>query len=878
MQSLLKKFVLVVLIFSMVLPVINVSAASIEEALFKTEALELFEKEDDDTIDWTKTITRAEFSHAMSKLLRHDSNVVSYPLKDVNESIRFNGDIYNMLMYGLMSGDGNGYFRPNDDITVAEASIVLLRVMGYNFVVSNKKYPSEIISYASSLGLIDDVNAWKEFTRKDFAVMLNNAFDINLMTEKYVGGSDRQFYISDIKFGDVIFDADGEGSAYYGIGVVMQNALSFVDVQYQQLEIDEVIIDGVLYKTGDTNVADLLGMEVRYLAKEREDGYYVLINISPTEDNNVVKFDAVDFCDYTDKTSISYYERGEKLKKVKLDFDTHFIKNYDVIINPSKADFATQCGEFVIIDNDDDNVAETVIIYSYENAVVSGVANNVIALKESFKVNGSRYINLHENNDELLYYITDSDGNTVDVNSINGGNVISVATDRTGKIMKIVVNTSAIVTASLSAAVDHKFVLDDKEYNVFSSEEYKVGNLYDFYLNFKNDIIYFEVADDGEETKYCYVLGVYSEDLSDSYIKLLVSKKVDFGIEINDDDEDNITQIPMLICQNEEIVTLKMADKVRVDGSRVSYDDLVDRISVKDGFYQYELNSDGELRSLESAEYKAGSLYQTFTYNIYDKCFGAGSTAYEAFAINEDSQILCIPTEPSCNEDYMVKNVINKEGNTLGYYVRGYNYDPISKKCGLVVINRDMKYDNLPGVTLDSSKAAIVKDYSLVLTDDDEIVGKIEFAINGEDKEMHFTQTATESVGRLSDGDLFTYTEDYDNKITNVMVIKSISDLNHNFTNQSGLASGASETYGNLLDISFDEIDENTNSLAMEFLIDIDGLEKVISVPQRNKPPIYIYERNNIRNGGIEDIVPGTDKVYIFMSNAKTVAAIVVVK
>ena len=533
MQSLLKKFVLVVLIFSMVLPVINVSAASIEEALFKTEALELFEKEDDDTIDWTKTITRAEFSHAMSKLLRHDSNVVSYPLKDVNESIRFNGDIYNMLMYGLMSGDGNGYFRPNDDITVAEASIVLLRVMGYNFVVSNKKYPSEIISYASSLGLIDDVNAWKEFTRKDFAVMLNNAFDINLMTEKYVGGSDRQFYISDIKFGDVIFDADGEGSAYYGIGVVMQNALSFVDVQYQQLEIDEVIIDGVLYKTGDTNVADLLGMEVRYLAKEREDGYYVLINISPTEDNNVVKFDAVDFCDYTDKTSISYYERGEKLKKVKLDFDTHFIKNYDVIINPSKADFATQCGEFVIIDNDDDNVAETVIIYSYENAVVSGVANNVIALKESFKVNGSRYINLHENNDELLYYITDSDGNTVDVNSINGGNVISVATDRTGKIMKIVVNTSAIVTASLSAAVDHKFVLDDKEYNVFSSEEYKVGNLYDFYLNFKNDIIYFEVADDGEETKYCYVLGVYSEDLSDSYIKLLVSKNVDFGIEIN---------------------------------------------------------------------------------------------------------------------------------------------------------------------------------------------------------------------------------------------------------------------------------------------------------------------------------------------------------
>lgn len=879
MRAIAKRILIFVLSLSFVLTALPAAATNEDIALFQAEALNLFEKEADGSTDWAKTITRAEFSHVMSVLLGHENDGIGYSLSDVDETTPYRGEIYNMLLMGLMNGDGNGRFRPLDNITLYEAATVMLRTLGYSHLIANKEYPQAVLSCAISLRMLDNIRTSGSFTRRDFAMMLHNSFDINLMSESFTTGENKEYYKSDIKFGDVIFNANGEGSAYYGVGIVMQNAMSFVDVSYKKLEINEVIIDGVLYDTGDMNVAELLGMEVRFLAKEQANGSYVLMNIAPTEKNDIVRFDAADFKDYEPNNALSYLDENDKKQKVRINADTRIIKNYDTISSPSDSIFLIDSGEYTAIDNNNDSIADVIMIFSYENTVVSGVYNNVVTLKEGFSVNGTRYINLDEEENDLLYYVTDSDGIPIDINSVSGESVISVATDRTGEIMKIVVRKDALITHSLDAVGNGKFYIEDVEYDVLTTEEYKIGNKYDFYLNFKNDIIYFKIADDGEETKYGYVMAVESGRFRGNQIELLVSKKVDFGIEINDEDADNVTQIPMLICQNEEILILDMADKVRVDGNRIDSDDIESRISSGDKLYKFELNSDGELKSLETAEFKAGSLYQTFTYNIYDKCFGMGSKAYEGFAINENSQIVCIPMNPTCDEDYMVKTVINQEGNTIGYNVRGYDYDPITKKCGLIVINREMKYYDLPGVTVDSSKAAIVKDIRNVLTEDDTYVAEIEFIEAGEVKKMHLTEAAADVNPTLKEGDLFTYTADYENRISNFMVIRSMSALTSDFTGTSGLASGASETFGSLLDISYDEVDELTTALAMEFYVDVNGNVNVVNVPQRNKPPIYVYDgREDIYAGGIEDVVPGSDKVYVFMSDAITVAAVVVVK
>lgn len=880
MKTMLKRILFLILSFSLVLSSLPAFAVNEDVALFQTEALNLFEKEADGYVDWEKNISRAEFAHVMSVLLGHENEGIGYVLSDVNENTPYRGDIYSMILLGLMSGDGDGCFRPNDNITMIEAATVFLRAMGYSHLISGNDYPQAVLSQAVKLNMLKNIKAENGFTRRDFAILLYNSLDVNLMTESYTTGNSRTYYISDVEFGDVIFGANGEGSAYYGVGVVMQNAMSFVNVSYMDLEINEVIIDDVLYDTGNTDVAGLLGMEVRFIAKERVDGTYVLMNIAPTQKNDIVSFDAADFAGYVHNASISYKDSDEKTRKINTDSQTRIIKNYDTISRPAEEIFDINCGEYTVIDNDNDNVADVVVIFSYENAVVSGVYNNVITIKEGFKINGSRYINLDEENDDLLYYVIDASGKVMtDINAVSGGSVISVATDRSGSIMKIVVKEDALLANTLDAVGDGKFYIDENEYEVLTSAEYELGNTYDFYLNFKGDIIYFEVANDGVETKYGYVMAVDTGKFKGNQIKLLVSKQVDFGIEVNDEDADNITQIPMLICQNEEILILDLADKVRVDGNKTDSDNVNSLVSRGNMLYKFELDSDGKLKSMETANFEAGSLYQTFTYNIYDKCFTMGSTTFKGFAIDEKSQILCIPLNPTCDEDYMVKNVINKEGNTIGYYVRGYDYDPVTKKCGLVVINREMKHDNLPGVTVDSSKVAIVKNISYVLSEDVEYVPEVEFCIAGEERKMRLTDAAAQETPALRPGDVFTFTEDYEDRISNFMIIRSMSKLTSDFAGASSLASGASETFGILKDISYDEVEENAGIIAMEFFVDVNGGERSLFIPQRNKPPIYIYNgKDDISCGGMEDIVPGSNKVYVFMKSVTDVAAVVVVK
>ena len=59
------------------------------------------------------------------------------------------------------------------------------------------------------------------------------------------------------------------------------------------------------------------------------------------------------------------------------------------------------------------------------------------------------------------------------------------------------------------------------------------------------------------------------------------------------------------------------------------------------------------------------------------------------------------------------------------------------------------------------------------------------------------------------------------------------------------------------------------------------GVEYNFNIPQRNKPPIYIYngELKTVEKGSLEDIIPGSDKAYIMeKSGSKQIRALVLVR
>jgi len=878
MKKILKSLIISVLTLSLLFAYLPAWASvDVSEARFQTEALGIFDKESDGTTDWDKQITRAEFAHAIAKLIRQNSDGLSYSLKDVNVATPYSQDIYAMLLLGIMNGDGNGYFRPMDHVSATEAATVFLRLIGYSHVINSGAYPETVINWGVKTKLLDNVNLYGKFTRSEFAVMLYNAFDIKLMETSLFTGSGSEYHISDITFGDVIFsDGDGEGY-YYGKGIVMQNAMSFVDVPYTTLENDEIVIGSTIYRVGKTNAAELLGMEVQFYAKKLPDGVYEIQSVTPTDKNKIKRVDATDFVDYEHKSSFTYMENNKK-QKVTLEATASLIKNFDTVSVPTDEIFAFDSGEYVLISNDSDNKIDVVLAYSYENAVVSGVYNDVITVKEGFSINGTRYLNLDKESDEILFSVVDKNGNYADINTLSNGSVISVATDRTGKMLRVIVREDAKQRGTLESVSEDGFEFNGVIYNVFYNDDYSFGVNYDYYLNFKDDIVFYELSPDETVKKYGYVIAVDSHH-SNNQIEIVVSKQVDFGIEINDEDADNVTQIPMLICQNEEVAIYDMADKVKFNGEKVKSSEVQALVENSSGLFEFELDSDGKLAKLTEVEYKAGSQYTTFRYDVYDKCFGGAGSSMEGFAIDANSQILCIPTNPDpTDDDYMVKNVINIEGNTLGYYVRGFDFNPNTKKCGLIVINREMKSDNVPGVTVDSSKVAIVKSNKTVIIDDEE-VKVIQFLLAGTEKEMPLSEAAMEVVPTLKKGDLFVYEENYEGEITNVKRIRSITDLSTEFNQSSSLGAGASEVCGDLKEVIYDEVDPINTKLVMHFIIDVNGEPVTQKIPQRNKPPMYLYDLDGeVSPATIEDVIPGSDRVYVFMKNAKTTSAILIVR
>lgn len=876
MKKILKKLIIPILIIAMLVSTMPAFASNHEEALFQVESLNLFQREADGTIDWTKQITRAEFAGIIAKLTRQKSDGLAYVLKDVNATTPYAQDINTVILLGLMNGDSNGNFRPNDYISSAEATTVFIRLLGYNNTIEGKDYPQAVINKAIKIGLLDSVGTPAVFTRKDFALMLNNSFDICIMEASSFNANGSEYRVTDTTFGEIVFSDGGEEGSFYGKGIIKQTPMAFLEVQYTGLEKDEVIINGTIYRTGKTNATEFLGMEVQFFAEKCPDGVYELKGITPTDKNRLIRFDVEDFGVYAHETSITYRENN-KLEKASLDSETVLIKNFDTVMTPNQSMFEFENGEFILINNDADKAIDVILVYSYEEAVISGVYNNVITLKEGFTVNGSRYLNLENDSEDLLFSVVDSEGKYINVNTLSGESVVSVASDRTGKIIRVVARADAMKTGVLNSVSEEEFEFDGAFYNNKYDGEYSIGKKYNYYLNFKNDVIYFELADEDEISKYGYIIetGSYGRNVD---VLIAVSKQVDFGIEIDDSNADNISEIPMLICQNEAVEAYELAQKVKFNGEKYDRKNIISMLS-GDLLYEFKLNADGQISELREPEYYAGSKYTTFLYNVYDKCFGGAGSGFEGFAINEKTQIICIPTSADCDEDYMVKNVINIEGNTIGYYVRGFDVDERTNKCKLIVIDREMNSDNVPGVTVASSKMAVVNSVKNRVTEDDDVVKELELSVAGQVKTMAVTEAANYVIPALKDGDVIFYEENHDGEIANVLKVRSVSALTDGFNHSSSLNSGATETYGKLIEIKYDRVDAINNLIVMQFVIDAGGNEVTLNIPQRNKPPVYLYDsEGEIRNASVKEIIPGSDDVYVFMASTTTVAGIVIVR
>lgn len=169
------------------------------------------------------TILRAEMATIICRMLEKEDEVNNALIKtdfnDVNIDYWANKYINVASKLGIINGDGDGTFRPEDKVTFDEAVKMIICATGLESEVENdpSDWSAGYIALAAKKGITANVKASKgqDATRGDVAVMIYNALvmDIKAPTASLPSGTYKGKQVleltSDIENASIYYTTDG---------------------------------------------------------------------------------------------------------------------------------------------------------------------------------------------------------------------------------------------------------------------------------------------------------------------------------------------------------------------------------------------------------------------------------------------------------------------------------------------------------------------------------------------------------------------------------------------------------------------------------------------------------------------------------------------
>lgn len=161
--------------------------ANAAEALAELDILEGY---DDGSFGATRDITRAEMAAIICRMLDKENDAEKVKgitdFEDVSSSHWAAGYINYASDNGIIEGDGDGKFRPEDNVKYEEAikMVVCAVGLGDDVTVDPKDWSKEYLEIADDNGITDDVKGRKgnASPRGDVAVMVYNSLTYDLAT------------------------------------------------------------------------------------------------------------------------------------------------------------------------------------------------------------------------------------------------------------------------------------------------------------------------------------------------------------------------------------------------------------------------------------------------------------------------------------------------------------------------------------------------------------------------------------------------------------------------------------------------------------------------------------------------------------------------
>ena len=660
------------------------------------------------------TIRRSEFAKVavtamgMGDVAKSSEHKTKFP--DVVENHWANGYINVAANQGIVIGDDEGNFRPDDTITYAEAVTVLVRLIGHTPAAEKKGgFPAGYISVASQQGITKNAVASNDSAvlRGMVAELCENSLTVKKMEQTSFGG-DESFQVVDKTLLSDELKTEIVKGQITAIGTSSLTGTS-------SLRDNEIRIGDAVYEVEDKAVSQLttlLGFNVEAYVREDDHGdKKVILARAEQNKNSSVKINTMDIHAITEgeQLKIEYWEDKEKDTKTQ---SVNVSNSAKYIFNGKAISFNIDelrpvSGSLTVLDHNRDDVYDVVFIESYENYVVEEVINTSNRVTDKY---GKPSLILDPENDDVKFIITRG-GQEIKISDLKEWDVLSVAKSKDGAIVIVEVTTES-VTGKITEKKGDKFVIDGEEYRVAANypEEINLNDEGKFYLDKDGNIAAVD-ATSGLSENYSYLVGAELETGFDKYLQIKVF------------DKDGKVRI------------LKTGEKVKLNGTagktaQEAFDALKSGEEVLPQLITFDTNKDGIITQINTAQDNSGTgaIDKTkFTLNAEDTlAYRESSKKLGSYNVDKNTIVFDIPEGETDPAKYAVTDISLFENEN--------EYDVLVFDVGEDLTAKVVIVTNSNGIANLEASLAVVETIGTTINEDNERVEKLYAFIDGERK------------------------------------------------------------------------------------------------------------------------------------------------
>lgn len=800
------------------------------------------------------TLKRSEFAKiavetmGLGEVAKSNAQKTQFP--DVVENHWANGYINVASQQGIVIGDDEGNFRPDDDIKYSEAMAMLVRITGYEPSAESKGgYPTGHMVVGTQNGISKNASgaANDGVQRGVVAQMTFNALTLEMM-EQVGFGSDVKYEIGEKTLLNDYLNAEKISAQITAVGTSGISGAS-------SLKDNEIRLGEEVYEVAEKalhNVRNLLGFYVTAYVQEQNDGDEVIILARAEKNkNNSQKISADDIEEVTSNGSaytLEYWldkENDKDTQSLDISAEAKMIYNGKAVAFDSEL-LQPEAGRVVALDHNKDDVYDIIFVIETENYVVEEVVASGNRVTDKY---GKPSLVLDSDDKDIKFSLYRGE-QMLELSDLKEWDVLSVAKSKDGKIMDIEVSSESVVGRVEEIDGDKIFV-NGEEYQVAKNytETIQLNDEGTFYLDAENKIAAVD-ATTLLSSNYAYLVAA---EMKSGFDKVFEAK---------------------LFGKDGETRVLTSAEKIKFNGKSATLAETViaalqEGSSIRAQLVTYETNKDGEITQLNTAVDKTSTgevNKNVFTKNAEESLiYKKASQKLGEYNVDKNTVIFDIPEGKTDTNDFSIQNIDLFENDS--------EYDVSIFDLGEDMTAKAIIVTNSKGAANLEAPIAVIDQITTVNNSDNETVQKVYAYVDG--KKVSYL-TEDDGVLKNEGGDVLKRGDIVQMKVSNKNEVESVRVLfevaNKATEAETKIADDLTTVYGRVVKKFASSVNVQVN----------EGKVKNYSISNAT-----VYEVNTKKNNNAVSVVtPGDiaqydelDESRVFLKIYKdTVSEIVIVK